>query len=46
MDERGMLPQHNCKQCGKPDTHIDSTERGYETLVCEACGARYTVKRS
>jgi translation initiation factor 2 subunit 2 len=35
-----------CKECGKPDTHIDSTERGYETLVCEACGARYTVKRS
>jgi translation initiation factor 2 subunit 2 len=35
-----------CKECGKPDTHIESTERGYETLVCEACGARYTVKRS
>ncbi len=35
-----------CKECGKPDTHIESTERGYETLVCEACGARHTVKRS
>ncbi|MDE1855138.1 MAG: translation initiation factor IF-2 subunit beta [Candidatus Micrarchaeota archaeon] len=35
-----------CKECHKPDTHIEGTERGYETLVCEACGARYTVKRS
>ncbi|MEM3781756.1 MAG: translation initiation factor IF-2 subunit beta [Candidatus Micrarchaeaceae archaeon] len=33
-----------CRECHKPDTHIESTERGYETLVCEACGARYTVK--
>lgn len=35
-----------CKECGKPDTHIEKGARGYETLVCEACGARYTVKRS
>ena len=35
-----------CKECHKPDTHIEGTERGYETLACEACGARYTVKRS
>ncbi|MGA3020920.1 MAG: translation initiation factor IF-2 subunit beta [Candidatus Micrarchaeales archaeon] len=34
-----------CKECHKPDTHIEGTERGYETIVCEACGARYTVKR-
>ncbi len=33
-----------CKECHKPDTHIDGMEHGYETLVCEACGARYTVK--
>ncbi|MGC8675977.1 MAG: translation initiation factor IF-2 subunit beta [Candidatus Micrarchaeia archaeon] len=33
-----------CKECHKPDTHIESTERGYEVIVCEACGARYTVK--
>ncbi|MEM0074522.1 MAG: translation initiation factor IF-2 subunit beta [Candidatus Micrarchaeaceae archaeon] len=33
-----------CKECHKPDTHIESTERGYEVLVCEACGARYTVR--
>lgn len=35
-----------CKECHKPDTHIEGSDRGYETLVCEACGARYTVKRS
>lgn len=34
-----------CKECHKPDTRIESTEHGYETLVCEACGARYTIKR-
>jgi translation initiation factor 2 subunit 2 len=33
-----------CKECHKPDTHIGGMERGYETIVCEACGARYTVK--
>lgn len=34
-----------CKECHKPDTHVGGMERGYETIVCEACGARYTVKR-
>ena len=34
-----------CKECHKPDTHVEGRERGYETIVCEACGARYTVKR-
>lgn len=33
-----------CKECHKPDTHVSGTERGYITIVCEACGARYTVK--
>lgn len=33
-----------CKECHKPDTHIEYSERGYTVLVCEACGARYTVK--
>ena len=35
-----------CKECHKPDTHIYGTDRGYTTIVCEACGARYTVKNS
>ena len=33
-----------CKECHKPDTHITGRERGYVTLSCEACGARYTIK--
>ncbi len=33
-----------CKECHKPDTKVQGTERGYMTIVCEACGARYTVK--
>ncbi len=33
-----------CKECHKPDTHTESITRGFATLVCEACGARYTVK--
>lgn len=33
-----------CKECGKPDTHIAGRARGYVTIACEACGAKYTVK--
>ena len=33
-----------CKECHKPDTQIKGRERGYVTIGCEACGARYTVK--
>ncbi|MDE1860889.1 MAG: translation initiation factor IF-2 subunit beta [Candidatus Micrarchaeota archaeon] len=33
-----------CKECHKPDTHVQGIERGYMTIVCEACGAKYTVK--
>lgn len=35
-----------CKECHKPDTHVVGIDRGYTTIVCEACGARYTVKNS
>ena len=35
-----------CKECHKPDTHILKIDRGYTTIVCEACGAKYTVKNS
>ncbi len=34
-----------CKECGKPDTHVDNSSRGFMVIVCEACGARYTIKR-
>ncbi len=33
-----------CKECHKPDTHFGGRDRGYITIICEACGARYTVK--
>lgn len=33
-----------CKECHKPDTRFENIERGFVTIVCEACGARYTVK--
>jgi translation initiation factor 2 subunit 2 len=33
-----------CKECHKPDTHVQGVDRGYITIVCEACGAKYTVK--
>ena len=32
-----------CKECHKPDTHLETAQRGMY-LVCEACGARYWVK--
>ena len=35
-----------CKECHKPDTHVLLIDRGYTTIVCEACGAKYTVKNS
>ncbi len=33
-----------CKECGKPDTNLKDVERGVKQLVCEACGARASVK--
>jgi Translation initiation factor 2, beta subunit (eIF-2beta)/eIF-5 N-terminal domain len=33
-----------CKECKKPDTHIESAGRGVAYLICEACGARYGIK--
>jgi len=32
-----------CKQCKKPDTHL-TKEQGVTVLVCEACGAKSTVR--
>ena len=33
-----------CKECHKPDSHLESAGRGIFNFVCEACGARYGVK--
>ncbi|MFH1750179.1 MAG: translation initiation factor IF-2 subunit beta [Candidatus Micrarchaeota archaeon] len=32
-----------CKECKKPDTHIEHHGRGPKILICEACGARSSV---
>ena len=32
-----------CKECGKPDTHLEGSGRDQLTLVCESCGARAPV---
>ncbi|VVB69927.1 Translation initiation factor 2 subunit beta [uncultured archaeon] len=34
-----------CKECGKPDTHLEQTGRDQLTLVCESCGAKAPVIR-
>ncbi len=33
-----------CKQCGKPDTHIEAADRHVRMLVCEACGAKNPIR--
>jgi len=32
-----------CKECKKPDTHMEEAGHGLKQLVCEACGARNPV---
>ncbi len=33
-----------CRECHKPDSHLDVAGRGMFNFVCEACGARYGIK--
>jgi translation initiation factor 2 subunit 2 len=33
-----------CKECKKPDTHIDEAGQRVRILVCEACGARMAIR--
>ncbi|ASI13386.1 translation initiation factor aIF2 subunit beta [Candidatus Mancarchaeum acidiphilum] len=33
-----------CRECHKPDTHLENAGNGMYYLVCEACGARYSLK--
>lgn len=33
-----------CKECHKPDSHLEMAGRGMFNFVCEACGARYGIK--
>jgi translation initiation factor 2 subunit 2 len=32
-----------CRECHKPDTHLETAGKGMYYLVCEACGARYSL---
>lgn len=33
-----------CKECKKPDTHVQELGHGMKQLVCEACGARNAIR--
>ena len=33
-----------CKQCNRPDTHIEDMGGRLRNLVCESCGARATIR--
>lgn len=33
-----------CKECKKPDTHIQELGHGLRQLICEACGARNAIR--
>ena len=33
-----------CKQCKRPDTHIQELGHGLRQLVCESCGARMAIR--
>ncbi len=33
-----------CKECKKPDTHIQELGHGIKQLICEACGARNSIR--
>ena len=33
-----------CKECKKADTKLIEMDRGVKTMVCEACGARTSVR--
>jgi translation initiation factor 2 subunit 2 len=33
-----------CKECRRPDTHIEQLDRSVRMLVCEACGAKNPVR--
>lgn len=33
-----------CKECNRPDTHIEEEGHRVRNLVCEACGARKAVR--
>jgi len=33
-----------CKECKRPDTHVEDAGHGLKQLVCESCGARRSLR--
>lgn len=33
-----------CKECKRPDTHIEELGHGLRQLICESCGARTAIR--
>ena len=33
-----------CKECKRPDTHIEELGHGLRQIICEACGARTPIR--
>ena len=33
-----------CRQCNRPDTHIQEAGHGLKQLICESCGARRSIR--
>ena len=33
-----------CSECGRPDTKIKEVEKGIRIMICEACGARTSIR--
>lgn len=42
--EEFVLKYVMCKQCKRPDTHIQELGHGLRQLVCESCGARMAIR--
>lgn len=42
--EEFVLKYVICKQCKRPDTHVQEMGHGLRQLVCESCGARMAIR--
>jgi translation initiation factor 2 subunit 2 len=42
--EEFVLKYVICKQCKRPDTHMQELGHGLRQLVCESCGARMAIR--
>jgi len=42
--EEFVLKYVICKECKRPDTHIEELGHGLRKLICESCGARTAIR--